>query len=180
MLRRRCLTLLVALIPCWLVPTGPARAVYPPAIKDDGKFFAKDTLDKANQKIRDLYEKYRKDVVLETYATLSAEQEKKLKEDDKERFFARLALERSREIGLNGIYIVITKKPTYLRMHMDPETQKRAFTAANRTKAIEAITRRFKEGSFDGGLLDGLDAIETALRTNTAIRPVVKPPVKGS
>ncbi|MFO0926603.1 MAG: TPM domain-containing protein [Gemmataceae bacterium] len=149
--------------------TGPARAVYPPPLKDDGKFFGKEAVDKANRKIRELYEKYRKDVIVETLATLTPEQEKMAREeDDRGRFFAKLTLDRSRELGLNGVYILIVKKPRYLRIHMDPETQKTTFSAASRTKTLTAITEKFKEGSFDAGLLAGLDAIEASFKGATA------------
>jgi hypothetical protein len=156
-----------ALLAVWLLWAGSARAVFPPPIKDEGKFFKPETLDKANKKIHDIYQKYTKDVVIETLASLTAEQEKKLKDEGKDKFFARLALERARDLGVNGIYIVFSKKPTHLQVHMDPATQKKTFTTGNRKKLIEVFVKDFKEGKFDEGLLAGLDAIEQALKENT-------------
>jgi uncharacterized membrane protein YgcG len=150
-----------------LVLVVPALAVYPPPLKDDGKFFSKEGVEKANKKIRDIYEKYKKDVVIETLPNLSTEQEKKLNEDGKGKFFARMARERSVALGLNGVYIAIVKKPTHLQVHMDPDTQKKLFTAANRKTLIDKIVAQFKEDAFDQGLLDGLDAIEKALKANS-------------
>jgi hypothetical protein len=159
--------LMTAILAAWLVPAGPARAVFPPPIKDDGKFFKVETLDKANKKIREIYENYRKDVVVETIASLSDEQEKQIKDEGKEKFFARLALERAKAQGVNGIYILLCKKPTHLQVHMDPRTQKKDFTAANRRTLIEKLIAEFKEGKFDEGLLVGLDVIDSALKVNT-------------
>jgi hypothetical protein len=155
-----------ALLALWLLPVGPAHAVFPPPIKDDGKFFKPEALEKANKKIREIYEKYKKDVVVETLGTLTADQEKKLKDEGKQKFFARLAFERSKELGLNGIYIVFAKNPQHYQIHMDPDTQKKEFTVADRKKLGEAIVKQFKEGNFDGGLLDGLDVIAAALKDN--------------
>src|SRR5262245_16200690 len=164
---RRTSVFAVAAVAGWLALPGPAWAVYPPPVKDDGKFFTKDGLDRANKKIREIYQKYKKDVVVETLEKLTPEQQKKYQEEEeKDRFFARLALDRGREIGLNGIYILIVKKPQFLRIHMDTDTQKKEFKAADRKKVLEKIIARFKEDSFDAGLLDGLDAIEAALKAN--------------
>jgi uncharacterized membrane protein YgcG len=151
----------------WLLTAGSAHAVFPPAIKDDGKFFKSETLEKANKKIREIYEKYKKDVVIETIPSLTDEQEKKLKEEGREKFFARFALDRAKALGVNGIYILLFKKPTHLQVHMDPGTQKKAFTAANRRALIDKIVANFKEEKFDEGLLAGLDVIESTLRVST-------------
>jgi uncharacterized membrane protein YgcG len=158
---------LAAVLAAWLVPAGPARAVFPPPVKDDGKFFKPETLEKANKKIREIYQKYQKDVVVETLASLSADQEKKLKDEGKNKFFATLALDRAKELGVHGIYLVLSKKPSHLQVHMDPATQKKAFTPRDRRALIDKIISRFKEGNFDAGLLEGLDVIESALKANT-------------
>ena len=157
--------------------TAPALAVYPPAVKDDGKFFTKEGVEKANKKIREIYEKYKKDVVVETVPTLTPDQEKKVKDDTEAKFFAKLANDRAKEIGLNGVYLMLCKKPKYLRMHMDPETQKKMFTASNRTTTVGKIVAQFKEEEFDAGLLDGLKEIETILEANS--RGATKPTPKG-
>jgi uncharacterized membrane protein YgcG len=159
----------------WLGLAGPASAVFPPPVKDDGKFFSKEALDKANKKIREIYEKYRKDVVVETITSLTPEQEKKLKEADNEaKFFNRQAVDRERELGINGVYIHISRKPRYLRVHMDPLTQKTTFKAANRDEVYKVIASQFRDGEFDKGLLDGLDAIEAAFKANAAPAPGLK------
>ena len=146
---------------------APASAVYPPALKDDGKFFSKEGIEKANKKIREIYEKYKKDVVVETMTTLTADQERKIKEDGEAKFFAKLTSDRGKEIGLNGVYILVCKQPKYLRVHMDPETQKKAFTASSRTATVAKIVARFKEDEFDAGLFDGLKEIESILETHS-------------
>lgn len=150
-----------------LVVTGTALAVFPPPVKDDGKFFTKDGLDRANKKIREIYEKYKKDVVVETQTALSAEQEKQLKEDGNTKYFGKMARERSEALGLNGVFILLLKKPRDLTIHMDPATQKGMFTTADRKKVIDKIVARFREEEFDKGLLDGLDAIDAAFKVNS-------------
>lgn len=154
-----------------LLLTGAALAVYPPAVKDDAKFFSAAALEGANKKIRSIYEKYHKDVVVETLASLTAEQERQLEREEKGKFFPKLALERSRTLGLNGVYVLIVKRPAYLQIHMDPETQKKAFPPSSRKVAVEKMTSRLKEDDFDGGLAAGLDAIAQALEKTAKDSP---------
>jgi uncharacterized membrane protein YgcG len=164
---------LVAL--AWLGICGQVEAVFPPPIKDDGKFFSKEAVEKANKKIREIYEKYKKDVVVETLTALTPEQEKKMKEDGgTAKYFNRLALARARELGLNGVCIVISRKPEYLRVHMDPGTQKTVFKTANQNETYKAIAAQFREGDFDRGLMDGLEAIEAAFKANSPPVPTLK------
>lgn len=143
-----------------------AQAVFPPPVKDEAKFFSKEALAKADKKIRDLYEKYKKDVVIETLPSLTAEQMKKLDEDGKNKYFPRLAREKAVALGLNGVYILLIKRPTHLQVHMDPDTQKKMFTTANRKALIEKIITQFRDDNFDQGLLDGLDLIEASFQVN--------------
>jgi len=159
--------LALAILAAWLSLAGPAWAVFPPPIKDDGKFFTKEGLEKANKKIRDIYQKYRKDVVIETLADLSEEQKKKLKEDKETKFFGSLAHNRINELGVNGVYMVISKSPRFLQIDMDPETRKKAFTNKDRGAAREKIFSQFRENKFDAGLIEALDAIEASLKANS-------------
>jgi uncharacterized membrane protein YgcG len=158
---------LAAVLAAWLLVAGPARAVFPPPIKDDGKFFTKEGLEKANKKIRDIYQKYKKDVVVETIAELTDEQKKKLKDDKEKKFFGSLAHSRIEELGVNGIYVIISKNPRFLQMDMDTDTRKKTFTNTDRKVAQEKFFAAFREMKFDAGLLDALDAIEAALKAHS-------------
>lgn len=164
MVRFNCL--LLALAVAWMgLAARPAHAVYPPAIKDEGKFFTAKGLEKANQKIRDIYEKYRKDVVVETIDALGADQDKAFKEEGGKKFFPKYALKRIKDLGVNGVYIVISKKPRYLQIEMDTNTRKTAFSNSDRDKAYKAFVEQFKNDEFDAGLLEALEAVEGSLKS---------------
>jgi uncharacterized membrane protein YgcG len=138
-----------------LVGVASAWAVFPPDIKDDGKFFKADAVKAANKKIRELYEKYKKDVVVETYSTLPAEARKLLdgvKGDDREPVFAKIAAGRSQALGVDGVYILISRTPRILRIHASPEVEKKAFTVEHQKALREKILAKFKGEDFDGGL----------------------------
>src|SRR3954453_5044068 len=100
-----------ALLAGCLATAGRAAAVSPPPVKDEGKFFSAEALDKANRKIKQIYQRFQKDVVIETFAAIPTDLEKKYKEEEKARFFNEWARKRAEELGVNGIYILICRKP---------------------------------------------------------------------
>ncbi len=158
--------LLLGLLVVWLGLASPAPAVFPPPIKDDGKFFSAEFVEKANKKIKEIYSSSKKDLVIETYATVP--EGKKLPEDKNKlgEFFAEWAKARSEELGVNGVYVLICKSPTRLQIQVDTETRKRAFTAKDRDRLQQKFIAGFKEKKFDDGLKDGIDAVEAAFRAN--------------
>ena len=149
-----------------LVLAGPARAIYPPGVKDEGKFFTKEGLEKADKKIREIYAKYRKDVVVETYPaapegkTVPEEKEKRAK------FFREWAETRIRDLGVNGVYVLVNRKPGRVEMAVDGLTRKRAFPAEDRNKAAKKMLAEFKDEKFDAGLMAALESIEASLKAN--------------
>jgi uncharacterized membrane protein YgcG len=159
--------LALALAVALLALAPQARAVYPPPVKDDGKFFTAEGLKKANAKIKDIYKKYKKDVVVETIDALSVDDEKKAKEEGNMKYFTKHGVKRIDDLGVNGVYLVLSKKPRFGRIVMDPQTQKAAFKAADRDKAYAKLVERFKESEFDEGLLAALDSIEASLKANS-------------
>ena len=162
---RTCLCLVLTWL--FIAGGGSAHAVFPPAIKDDGKFFKADALEKANKKIKELYEKYKKDVVIETIASVPTDLEKKFKEQGAKKFFASHAVERVKTLGVNGIYILVCKTPGYLQIEMDSDTRKKEFTNSDRAKVNKSFRKSLGDEKPDEGLAETLDAIETALKANT-------------
>jgi uncharacterized membrane protein YgcG len=162
----------LALVCAWLALPGPARAVFPPPVKDDAKEFKPEALEKANKKIRELYEKYKKDVVVETLASLGEEQQKKLKEEEekdkkkgRDKFFKALVEARVKELGVNGIYILISKSPARLQVQVDAGSGK-AIPESGEKKVRAVMVKQLRDKNWDGALLDGLDAVEAALKAN--------------
>jgi hypothetical protein len=158
---------MAALLLVWLGLAAPARAVFPPPLKDDGKFFAAEAVDKANKKIKEIYSKFKKDVIIETYAGVP--EGKKLPEDPKKKgeFFDEWAKSRQEELGVNGVYVLILKMPPTLRIRVDDRTSRRAFTKSNVDQLAKALIAKLREKKFDDALKDGVDVVETAFKANT-------------
>ncbi len=148
-----------------LLASASAWAVFPPDVKDDGKFFKADALKAANKKIREVFEKYKKDVVVEAYSTLPPAMRTALTEakGDEEAAFAKMAAGRAKDLGVDGVYILICKTPRVLRIHTSAEAGKKAFPAEEQKALREKMLAKFKAGDFDGGLQAATDHIAATL-----------------
>jgi uncharacterized membrane protein YgcG len=155
-----------ALLAAWLVTAGCAAVVFPPPIRDEGKFFSAEALEKANRKVRQIYQRFHKDVVIETFPAIPADREKNYQEEEKARFFNEWARKRAEELGVNGIYILICQKPGRVEVEVGDQTQKKAFSRNDRDQLVRKMLANFKEKKFNEGLLEGLDFIESTLRKN--------------
>ena len=149
--------------------TGPAWASAPPEalkVNDGGKFFTKEGLEKADKKIREIYAKYRKDVVVETY--MSPPEGKALPEDREKRaeFYREWAEKRIKELGVNGVYILVTRKPPHLHLEVDELTRKKGLPPGERNKVAKKMLEEFRDKKFDAGLLAALESIEASLKAN--------------
>src|SRR5690348_3712705 len=105
-----------------LLGTGPVQAVAP-TIHDGGEFFSADAVKKANEQIRELYRKYERDLLIETYKTLPAADAEKLKgmsPQEREKFYEKWAKERHEALAVHGIYILVTRQPSFLQIEVTP------------------------------------------------------------
>jgi uncharacterized protein len=144
--------------------TGVASAVFPPPVKDEGKFFSPEALEKANKKIRQLYTDFGCDVVVETVPAIPADLEAKYKELGRDKFFLEWARKRAGELGVNGVYILVCKSPGRVEVGISGPTGKRRFAGGDRERIVNKMLGPFRDKKFDEGLTAALDFIETTLK----------------
>jgi hypothetical protein len=136
-----------------------------PQIRDDGKFFSPDAVKKADEQIRDLYAKYRKDVLIETFPSVPADQLEKVKAMDqkqKSEYFHKQAEDRAKQRAVNGIYILITREPKYLYVQITPSA-KTVFDREFYNRLREVLFSNFGEEHFDEGLAAAVRAVQERL-----------------
>src|SRR5437867_125773 len=83
--------LVPAVVLAWLVAAGAASAALTAEVRDDGGFFKPETIRKANQEIKDLKHRTKKDLLVETYKTVpadKAEQVKNMNAEARNKFFS--------------------------------------------------------------------------------------------
>src|SRR3954471_12745086 len=104
-------------------------------VRDGAGIFKPATVSKANEIISRIQEKHHKNMVVETFASAPAGSEQKAKsKDEKERneFFRDWAIRRAESVGVNGIYVLISKSPGHVQVVVGNETAKHDFTNADR------------------------------------------------
>jgi hypothetical protein len=165
---------------CWLwqgylilavcfLGTGRAAAVAP-EIRDDGKFFSPEAVKKANEQIRDLYSKYNKDLLIETFPSVPADQLEKVKAmnaKDKADYFHKQAVDRAKQRVVHGIYILVTKEPKYLYVEITPQARE-TFNRDFYNRLREILFSNFGENHFDEGLTAAVTAVQDQLGKNAA------------
>src|SRR5437868_2470306 len=137
-----------ALLVVWLGSAGSAPAAAP-EVKDGAGYFKPETVKQANDMIRDIEKRYRKDLLIETFAHAPAGMEEKAKAADHRQFFHNWARKRASDSAINGIYILICKEPPYIQPEIGTETLKRDFTKANRDHLVSHLLQRFKDKKYD-------------------------------
>ncbi len=161
---RRRWQVLVAVLAGWLASAGVASAVFPPPVKDEGKFFTADELERANKKIRQIYTDFGCDVVVETVPAIPADLEAKYKELGRDKFFLQWAEKRAGELGVNGVYVLVCKSPGRVEVVVGGPTGKRRFAGGDRGRIVNKMLGPFRDKKFDEGLTAALDFVETTLK----------------
>lgn len=163
-LRSRKIAIIIGAALCFnlLAPVAPAFAIFPPPIKDEAKFFSAVAIEKANKKVRDIYRASHRDVVVETFLAIPADLQAKYKED-KQRFYIQWAQNRIDELGIHGVYVLITKEPAHLHVEWE-RTIALKVPDKDQKKLVEDLLNKFRAKKFDDGLTDALDHIQSAFR----------------
>ncbi len=121
---------------------------------------------KANEKIKKIAQTYDKDLLIETFADIPADLKKDYKPENKKEFFEKWARDQAHENAVNGVYVLICKKPSHLQVEVGNETQKKAFTLRNRNELAKLLIDKFKEKKYDEGLQEAVDFYATTLKAN--------------
>src|SRR5437763_13567890 len=83
-------------------------------VRDEAHFFSADGVAQANESIKEIKQRYKKDLLIETVRHVPKSKRGEANSADakvKGHFFANWAVERARMEGVNGIYVLITHEP---------------------------------------------------------------------
>jgi hypothetical protein len=125
--------------------------------KDDGKFFGEDAWKKVAPAAEKLLKQKSTDLFIETVATPwkgDVDKVKAMKPEEREKFFKELVDERSKEVKLKGVYVLVCKTPSFLYVHVPNPDE---FPPGFATKVKAAVLENFKEKKFDEGLQKVID-----------------------
>jgi uncharacterized protein len=139
-------------------------------VRDDAGFFKPDTVARANEVIKEIKQRYKKDLVVETVRQVPEGERQEATSPDpgvKARFFAGLAVRRAREEGVDGIYVLITRQPGHVEVAVGNNTRL-VFPDEKRHQLTEILLNDFKKKEYDEGLLGAVQYVRSAL----AAKPV--------
>jgi uncharacterized membrane protein YgcG len=163
MSRHPCSTCLWTVATCMLF-IGRAGAVAP-EIHDEAKFFSAEAVKKANEQIREIYSKFHKDLLIETFPSVPSDQLDKVKameSKEKADYFRKLAIEHAKERVVNGIYVLVTREPKYLYIEITPAARE-TFDQDFYNHIRKLLFASFREDRFDEGLAAAVQAVKERL-----------------
>ena len=139
-----------------------------PEVRDDAHFFKPETVTKANEQIREIKQKFKKDLLIETFPSVPEGKEEEATSKDldvKKRFFATWARQRARDARITGIYVLITRKPGHIQVEVGNNTEK-VFPRTDRDRLAKMLIDYFKKEDYDKGLLEGIRFVRSILQEN--------------
>jgi uncharacterized protein len=135
------------------------------SIRDDAKLFSKEAIAKAEDQLKVIQKNHNREVFVETFA--KAENLEAAKKD-KAKYFSQWAVERYKDLKVEGVYILICNEPNYIQVVAGKSTEQRGITAEKRTAIRKALTEQFTKKDnpqrFDEGLLAAVAVINDSLK----------------
>jgi WD40 repeat protein len=145
-------------------------------VKDDGQLFGAEVIKKANEMIREIAAKFKKDLVIETFVRVPGDADeldraKKMSKQERLAYFHKWAQKRVEATRVNGIYVLVCKNPVYIKIEVTKNARS-AFDSKAVSKLERAILEEFRGQRFDKGLLAGVKVVGdifAAAKKNTPI-----------
>lgn len=137
-------------------------------VADGGAFFSAAALAEAAELIQSIRAFHGRDVYVETYAEVPEPLRDDLTRDGREKFYDDWLNRRARQLGIRGVFVLVTRTPGRVQVGVDRATQRRAFTPADRDALRDALVTAFRASRYDRGLLDGLRFVRQRMDENTA------------
>jgi len=129
----------------------------------------KAVLDKINATIREIDQRFGKEVLIETFSSVppaDVARVKSMSPDERKRYFFERARGQAKSNRVNGFYIFANKSPfTSLEVLEDNKTDR---ALPIETKVRDAMWAHFKKDDFAGGFLKGVTIIRDELVANPA------------
>lgn len=135
-------------------------------IRDEAGFFSESAKSAATRMISEIATSQKRDLVIETYREIPAEARKGVDLKDKgavKRVFETWSVDRARELGVQGIYVVLTREPSHLQVAVGNATQRQAFTPADRDALAAKMLERLRAKNYDDALIAGVGFVRDTL-----------------
>lgn len=157
----------------WLIPVvlagwlGVADSAWAShGVNDDGKFFSADAVERASQKIKDLFRDYQKDLLIDTVPEIPPSLKAQYDKEGKKAFFLGWSRKRAEDVKVKGIYVFLCRQPGHLEIEVDRLTRERGFPLAERDRLVQKLLPLLKDKKYDEALKEAVDVISSTLQSN--------------
>lgn len=133
---------------------------------DEAHFVKHQTIDQIDQVLQEIHDRSGKDLMIETFASIPDDLKPNLQKDGKDRFYTTWARSEAYQLGVNGVIILITGDPAHLQIEVGNDTQRQAFTIADRDELVKKLAGAFGAKDFDGGLLMAAQFVRDRMAQN--------------
>ena len=142
-----------------------SAAAAPPEVRDDASFFSPTAVAEANGLIRQLKQRHGKDLQVETFPEVPANLKDQFQKN-KNKTFADWAVDQSKKVKVDGVYILICKNPGHLEVLVGDATLKKAFPAKDRDALRDLLLKHFKDKTYDDGLMEAVLFVKQRFEQN--------------
>ncbi|OYW76960.1 MAG: hypothetical protein B7Z37_06485 [Verrucomicrobia bacterium 12-59-8] len=151
-----------------LLGTVGARAAAG-GIQDDGAFFSEFAKVNATGTISDVATRLHKDIAVQTFAVVPDDMKSVVLQSDKaatNRGFSQWAEQLARSKKVNGVFIMLVKQPAHLQVVVGTDTQRQAFTLADRTALVQRMLEQLRHQKNDDALIDAVNFISSTMTSH--------------
>jgi hypothetical protein len=141
-------------------------------VQDNASFFQLDSVLKAREAIQQFRREYHRDLFIETFEHVpSADQTRvsKMWSRQAERYFSEWATTRAKTIGVDGVYILICRKPQHVHVLVYPSTPEQAFSDED-ARALRKRLEHDLPKSPDSALSGAVTFVRNTVKDNLAAR----------
>jgi S1-C subfamily serine protease len=146
-------------------PEKTTRVASAVVVKDEAKFFSEGAVNKATEQVHELARKYDRDLLVETYPKVPADQVDKVKEmnaQERANFFRVWARARIKAQGLVGVYVLVCKEPSYVRVEVSNRA-KVLFDEGFVKELVKDLLAQFRKKEYDEGLSGAVKMVSDKL-----------------
>jgi uncharacterized protein len=160
-----------ALIALPLLLAGSLAQAANAGVRDQAGFFSESAKSAATRMISEIQTTLKREVVIETFRDIPAEVRRGVDLQDKaavNKVFESWSVQRARELGIQGVYVLLTREPAHLQVAVGNQTQRQAFTVADRNALANRMLERLRAKQYDDALIAGVGFVRDTLTAHAA------------
>lgn len=138
-------------------------------VRDEAHVFPPDMVNRVDRVLDQIHDQLHKDLMVETFPSIPDELRQTLERQGAQEFYNNWIITEARRLGVNGVFILITKDPPHLQVGVGKETREKAFTVADRDQLVQPLADAFRNGDFGGGLLHAAQFVRDTMAKNLGI-----------